>query len=296
MIHLLHNISRFITSGGGHGGGEDPSVAEVVMHHLTDHPIEASASSNFVEKFIGELNSTVLSQKVFGVFDMRITRWVVMMWIAAFLCLIVFIPVARKIRKAKMGSSSRWVNLWEVLVSFVHDEIVEPNFDHHYVKKAMPWFGTVFFFVLFCNLLGLIPGMSTATGNLAVTGGLAIFTFVGMVGVGMVKQGPMWIFTGVVPRGIPIVIFPLMWAIEIMGLLIKPFALTVRLFANMTAGHIVIIIFIYLIMMFKSHWVGIGSVTGALLINMLELLVAFIQAYIFTALSAMFIGASMHAH
>ena len=296
MIHLLHNISSFITSGGGHGGGEEPTVAEIVMHHLTDHPIVATPESNIVEKFISDLNSTVFSQKLFGIFDMRITRWVIMMWIAAFLCLIVFLPIARKIKKAKMGSSSKWVNLWEVLISFVHDEIVEPNFDHHHVKQAMPWFGTIFFFILFCNLLGLIPGMSTATGNLAVTGGLAVFTFLAMILVGMIKQGPLWIVTGVVPHGIPMAIFPLMWLIEIMGLLIKPFALTVRLFANMTAGHIVIIIFIYLIMMFKSYLVGVGSVTGALLINMLELLVAFIQAYIFTALSAMFIGSSMHAH
>ncbi len=89
---------------------------------------------------------------------------------------------------------------------------------------------------------------------------------------------------------------PLMYPIEIIGLLIKPFALTVRLFANMTAGHVVIIIFIYLVMMFQSYWVGIGSVAGSLMIYLLELLVAFIQAYIFAVLSAMFIGTSMHAH
>ncbi len=292
MLHILRTVTSVITS--SHGGEE--SVSEVVMHHLTDHPIVASESSNVIVKYIHQLNTTVFSEKLFGIFDMRITRWVLMMWIAAFLCMIVFIPIARKIKKAKMGSSSKWVNLWEAIIGFVHDEIVEPNFEHHYAKKAMPWFCTVFFFILFCNLMGLIPGMSTATGNLAVTAGLAVFTLLGMIIVGTVKQGPLWIVTGVVPHGIPIVIFPLLWVIEILGLLIKPFALTVRLFANMTAGHIVIIIFIYLVMMFKSYLVGIGSVTGALLINMLELLVAFIQAYIFTALSAMFIGSSMHAH
>lgn len=292
MIRFFEIVTSFI----GAGHGEEESVSEVVMHHLTDHPIVASEGSNVIVKFIHHLNTTVFSEKLFGIFDMRITRWVLMMWIAAFLCMIVFIPVAMKMKRAKMGSSSKWVNLWEAIISFVHDEIVEPNFEHHYAKKAMPWFCTVFFFILFCNLLGLVPGMSTATGNLAVTAGLAVFTLIGMIGVGIIKQGPLWIVTGVVPRGIPIVIFPLLWLIEILGLLIKPFALTVRLFANMTAGHIVIIIFIYLVMMFKSYWVGIGSVAGALLINLLELLVAFIQAYIFTALSAMFIGASMHAH
>ncbi|HPB82309.1 MAG TPA: F0F1 ATP synthase subunit A [Spirochaetota bacterium] len=294
MIHLLHNIGAFITSHGG--SGQEESVSDIVMHHLTDSVITAGPESNVIIKFISDLNNTVLSQKLFGIFDMRITRWILMMWIALLLCLLVFIPVARKIKKAKLGSSSRWVQLWEVLIGFVHDEIVEPNFDHHYVKKAMPYFGTLFFFILFCNLLGMVPGMSTATGNLAVTAGLASLTLLGMIVVGSVKQGPLWIITGVVPHGIPVFLFPLMWVIEVMGLLIKPFALTVRLFANMTAGHIVIIIFIYLVMMFKSYWVGIGSVTGALMISMLELLVAFIQAYIFAALTAMFVGQSMHAH
>ena len=284
MIHLLHSINSFITS----GGGEDESMFDIVMHHLTDHTITTG--------FIGKINEQYLSNKLFGIFDMRITRWVVMLWVAAVVCLIEFVPIARKIKNAKYGSSSKWVNLWEVLISFVHDEIVEPNFDHHYVKKAMPYFLSVFFFVLFCNLVGLIPGMSTATGNLAVTAGLAILTLLGMIGVGMIKQGPFSYWAGLVPHGVPAFVIPLMFPIEIIGLFIKPFALTVRLFANMTAGHVVIIIFLYLVMMFQSYWVGVGSVAGSLMIYLLELLVAFIQAYIFATLSAMFIGSSMHAH
>lgn len=284
MIHLLHSINSFITS----GGGEDESMFDIVMHHLTDHTITTG--------FIGKINEQYLSNKLFGIFDMRITRWVLMLWVAAVLCLIIFVPIARKIKNARYGSSSKWVNLWEVLISFVHDEIVEPNFDHHYVKKAMPYFLSVFFFVLFCNLVGLIPGMSTATGNLAVTAGLAILTLLGMIGVGMVKQGPFSYWAGLVPHGVPAFVIPLMFPIEIIGLFIKPFALTVRLFANMTAGHVVIIIFLYLVMMFQSYWVGLGSVAGSLMIYLLELLVAFIQAYIFATLSAMFIGSSMHAH
>ncbi len=286
MIHLLHYVNSYITSGAG--SGEEESMYDIVMHHLTDHTL--------ITGRIGEINEKFFSTKLFGIFDMRITRWVIMMWIAAALCLLVFLPIALKIKKAKNGSSSRWVNFWEVLISFVHDEVVEPNFDHHYVKKAMPYFLSIFFFVLFCNLLGLIPGMSTATGNLAVTGGLAVLTLLGMLGVGMVKQGVFRYWAGLVPHGVPAFVLPLMFPIEIIGLFIKPFALTVRLFANMTAGHVVIIIFIYLVMMFQSYWVGIGSVTGSLMIYLLELLVAFIQAYIFAALSAMFIGSSMHAH
>ena len=230
---------------------------------------------------------------------MRITSLVVMMWIASAICMAVFIPVSIALKRGSREggvSESRWVHLWEVLVSFVHDDIVEPNFDHHYIKKAMPFFCTLFFFVLFCNLMGLVPFLHTATGNLAVTAGLALITLSGMLGIGIVRQGPIGYFKGLVPQGVPAFVIPLLFPIELVGLLIKPFALTVRLFANMTGGHVVVIIFLYLVMMFQSYWVGIGSVTGALMIYFLELLVAFIQAYIFASLSAMFIGSSMHAH
>ena len=286
MIHLLQGFQAFISSGGGHG--EEESMYDIVLHHLTDHVIHGGV--------IGKINESYLSEKLFGIFDMRITVMVLMMWVVSLLCIIIFVPIAMKIKKNQYGSKSRWVNLWEVLIGFVHDEIVEPNFDHHYVKKAMPYFLSVFFFVLFANLLGQVPGMSTATGNLAVTAGLSILTLLGMLGIGMIKQGPIGYWAGLVPKGVPGFVLPLMFPIELIGLLIKPFALTIRLFANMTAGHVVIIIFIYLVMMFQNYWIGIGSVAGSLMILLLELLVSFIQAYIFAVLSAMFIGASMHAH
>lgn len=286
MIHLLQMFHTYVGSGGG--SGEKESMFDIVMHHLTDHAITSG--------FVGKINEQFFGSKLFGIFDMRITRWVLMMWIAALLCMIVFIPIGIRLRGNKMGTRSKWINMWEVLISFVHDEVVEPNFEHHYIKKAMPYFLSLFFFILFCNILGLIPGMSTATGNLGVTAGLAILTLLLMLGVGMVKQGIFGYWAGLVPKGVPAFVIPLMFPIELIGLMIKPFALTVRLFANMTAGHVVIIIFIYLVMMFQSYLVGIGSVTGSLMIYMLELLVAFIQAYIFAVLSAMFIGSSMHSH
>ena len=282
-------FNSWISSGGGHGGGEEElSIYDIVMHHVTDHVINTG--------FFGKINEQYLGEKIFGIFDMRITKWVLMLWLVFFLCCIVFIPLGMVIKRNVNGSESKWVNLWESIIGFVHDEVVEPNFDPEHVKKVMPYFCSVFFFVLFCNYLGLIPGMSTATGNLAVTGGLALFTLCGILIVGIVKHGPIFIITGIVPGGVPMGLFPLLWVIELMGLLIKPFALTIRLFANMTAGHIVIIIFLYLVMMFQSYWVGIGSVAGSLIIYLLELLVALIQAYIFTVLSAMFIADSMHGH
>jgi len=286
MIRLVEFFNTLVTSGGGHE--EKESIFNVVMHHMTDHVINTG--------FIGKINEQYFSEKLFGIFDMRITKWVLMLWTAFFLVCLVFIPLAQAIKRSPMGSESKWVNMWEAIIGFVHDEIVEPNFEHEHVKKAMPYFCSVFFFVLFCNYIGLIPGMSTATGNLAVTGGLAMFTLIGILLIGIIMHGPLFLITGLVPGGVPVFLFPLLWVIEVMGLLIKPFALTVRLFANMTAGHIVIIIFIYLVMMFQSAWVGIGSVAGSLIIYLLELLVALIQAYIFTTLSAMFIGSSVHGH
>ncbi len=325
MVRLVQFINNFVASSGKESG---ESVYDVVIGHVTDQAFVYHLHPHGVWDWIGnfafKLNSLlgfqvpdsvpsvvtmhghsieVIQAKaakffpgVMGGFDLRITKWVLMLWLALFVCAVVFIPTARKIRKSPMGSASRWVNLWESMIGFVHDDIVEPNFDKKYVKKAMPYFCSLFFFLLFANYLGLVPGLATSTGNLAVTLGMALFTLAGMVLVGLVKQGPLWIFSGIVPSGVPAVMYILLWPIEFMGLLIKPFALTVRLFANMTAGHIVIIVFIYLIMLFQSYTVGVGSVTLSLMIYLLELLVAFIQAYIFASLSAMFIGASMHAH
>ncbi len=294
-----------LAPGGGHH--EVAGVGELVQGHLTDHPIErvqVGPNDIFLVKQlkalnngIAHVNETYLNKKLFDIFDMRITKWVMMMWLCMLFCLFIFIPLGRRIKKDSRGSDSKWVNLWEFLIGWVHDEIVEPNFEGKYIKKAMPYFATLFFFILFCNLLGLFPGMSTATGNLAVTGGLALLTLIGMIGVGFIKQGPLWIYKGTVPHGVPFILgLVLLWPIELIGLLIKPFALTVRLFANMTAGHVVILIFIFLVMMFETYFVGIGSIIGSLMIFLLELLVAFIQAYIFATLSAMFIGSSIHAH
>ncbi len=308
LAYFLFLTFMLTPTGGHHDGG----MYEIVVGHLTDHPIQPvimNPSDNPVVQTVKTINNFIainLNERILknvrinipGMTptDLRITRWVLMMWVSLILCILIFIPLGFMIRKDRFGSKSRWVNLWEALIGFVHDEIVEPNFDHKYIKKAMPYFSSVFFFILFCNLMGLLPGASTATGNLAVTGGLALFTLLGMFVIGFTKQGPLWIVTGIVPHGIPVFLFPMLWLIELIGLLIKPFALTVRLFANMTAGHIVIIIFLYLIMMFESYFVGIASVAGSLMIYLLELLVAFIQAYIFATLSAMFIGSSMHAH
>lgn len=287
MLRFFQFINSCTTSSASAGHGEDESISGIVIHHLGDNML------NFYP--IRMLNEKLFNEKLFGIFDMKITFMVLMMWVVSLIIILIFIPVAMSLKRQGV-SSSKWVNLWEALISFVHDDIVSPNFDHHYVNKAMPYFCSLFFFILFSNLTGLIPGLKTSTGNLAVTAGLAICTLLGILGVGIIKQGPIGYFKGLVPHGVPVFLMPIMLPIEIVSLFIKPFSLTIRLFANMTGGHVVVIIFLYLVVMFQSVWVGFGSVVGALMIYFLELLVAFIQAYIFTSLSAMFISSSMHAH
>ncbi|MFA5518280.1 MAG: F0F1 ATP synthase subunit A [Spirochaetota bacterium] len=323
MVRFVHFVNSFISSAGAEACPKE-SVYDIVVGHVSDQEmlyqvepgglvdifynlifklntflgLQIPHSQPVVECFHGHPVEVIKSDPVMflGVFDLRITKIVLMMWLTVFLCAVVFVPLAKKIKNSPLGSRSRWVNLWEAMISFVHDEIVEPNFGHGFTKKAMPYFLTLFFFVIFMNYLGQIPGMATATGNLGVTAGLSISTMFCMFVVGTLRQGPQWIFSGIVPGGIPFVMYFLLWPIEFVGLAIKPFALTIRLFANMTAGHVVIVIFLYLVMMFQSYSVGIGSVTLSLVIYMVELLVCFIQAYIFTVLSAMFIGSAVHAH
>lgn len=323
MVRFVHFINSFVSSTDAQAC-PDESMFDIVLSHVTDmqiyYHVEPHGIVNMFYNLVFKLNTYLGFQTphskaavvcshghpaellksdpnlIFGIFDLRITKIVLMMWVAAFLCIVIFVPLAKKIKSSPLGSRSRWVNFWEALIGFVHDEIVEPNFGHGYTKKAMPYFLTVFFFVAFMNYLGLIPGSATATGNLGVTAGLSICTMLSMFALGTMKQGPQWIFVGVVPGGVPFLMYFLLWPIEILGLMIKPFALTIRLFANMTAGHIVIVIFLYLVMMFQSYAVGVGSVSLSLIIYMLELLVCFIQAYIFTTLSAMFIGSALHAH
>ena len=285
MYTFLRAATSFMQSSGEEAGKVNPG--EVVNHHLTDHVLTAWP--------FGQINETILNVKLLGIFDMRITRWVLIMWVVVALCLLVFIPLSVRIRRAVNGSNSRWVNLWEVLIEYVYHQIVEPNFGH-FSRKVVPYFLSIFFFILFSNLLGLIPGLSTATGNLAVTGALAILTMIGMFAVGFIKHGPLWIFTGIVPHGIPLPVIPLMWAIELLGLFMKPFVLMVRLFANMLSGHIVIIVFLLLIVMFKNYLIAFGSVPGVVFVYALELMVSVVQAYIFTMLSALFISSCMERH
>lgn len=269
-------------------GGEDPgSIVTEALHHLQD--------SNSLEFFGYHIDLPHLN--LMG-YDISITKHVVMMWVSALLLIAIFSLLARKRVLAPKGT---FVNFFETFVVFLRDEMVYKIMGEETGRRWLPFFLTQFFFILFCNLLGLIPFGATSTGNLAVTASLALITLVLIQVGGMIEQGFFTYWKHLVPSGIPLWLYPIMVPIELMGQLTKPFALTIRLFANMTAGHIVMLSLFSLIFIFKGYGTSVAYIVSgpivffALFINLLEILVALIQAYIFTFLSTIFIGAALHA-
>lgn len=155
-------------------------------------------------------------------------------------------------------------------------------------------FLTLFFFMLALNLIGLIPGFPAATGNINFTASMALLIFVIFNVAGITHNGPVHYFTNLVPKGLPIAVLPLIAVIEFLGLFTKTFALAIRLFANMTAGHVLIMSLLGLIIVFKTIFASIAFVPFTLFIYMIEVLVAFLQAYVFTLLASLFIGSAIH--
>ena len=229
--------------------------------------------------------------------DISPTKHVVMLLIAATLCLITLLLAARahKRQHAKHGQSRGFANGIESLVLYIRQEVILPNVGHHGEGYA-PFLLTLFFFILFANLLGLIPYGSTATGNVAVTGTLAILTFITVELAGMRALGPAGYMKTIVywPSDQPVIMKSLltiiMTPIEFVGKLTKPFALAIRLFANMTAGHIVVLALIGLIFTFGSYALAPLPLVMAIAIMILEVFIAFLQAYVFVLLSSVFIG------
>lgn len=228
--------------------------------------------------------------QLFGL-DISITRHVFFMWIVAIILLVVGIYVARAYKKSLIPHGI--TNLFEVLVVFVRDEIAKPTIEKGY-EKFLPFLLTAFFFILTSNFLGLVPYTATVTNNIAVTGILAIFSFFAIQIGGIINNGFIGYFKNLIPHGVPIFLAPIMFIVEFVGLFTKPFALAIRLFANMTAGHIVIYALISLIFVMQTILISPVSVGMALFIYLLEVLIALLQAYIFTMLSSLFIGMAVH--
>jgi len=206
---------------------------------------------------------------------------------AAFLCLL-FCVLYDKKKRVPTGLT----NCLEILVIFIRDEIAIANLGKADGRKLTPLFCTFFFFILGLNLMGLIPLFSTATANVNVTGGLALITLGVMIFGSILKNGLGGFVKAFIPSGVPVPVLIILVPIEFMGLFIKAFALMIRLFANMLAGHIVILSLLGLVVL--MGYAALPAILLAVFINLLEILVAFLQAYIFTLLSAMFIGQVRH--
>jgi F-type H+-transporting ATPase subunit a len=193
------------------------------------------------------------------------------------------------------------------MLLFIRDEVARPAIGKHDADKFLPYLWTMFFFILTCNLLGMVPWAGSPTGALATTGALAICTFATVVGGGMMKLGPVGFWKAQVPHmdlpaPLAILLLPMIFAIEVLGLFIKHFVLAMRLLANMMAGHLVLAVLVTFVLAIAQFGIaatlGVGfvSVLGATALSLLELFVAFLQAYIFTFLSALFIGMAVHPH
>ena len=228
--------------------------------------------------------------------DISPTRHVVMLWVAALLCLVFTLLALRAHnRHTREGKAPGGLGAgFEAMVLYLRNEVVLPNVGPH-GNGFVPYLLTLFFFILFVNLLGLMPYGATATGNISVTATLAIVTFFVIEIAGMRALGKGYINTIVfwphdMSLGMKLFISPILTPIEIIGKLTKPFALAIRLFANMISGHVVLLALISLIFTFSTWLLVPLPVAMALGISMLELFVAFLQAFIFMLLSSVFIG------
>ncbi len=280
--------------------GQEPDIGAMIFRHTADsHVVELPFG-------LGEWQLPT-NWRLFGL-DVSPTKHVVFMLVAALLVFVTMKYAGWQVeRRHRLGRAPKgFGGAIEAMVLFIRNDVAIANIGHNGATFA-PLILTLFFFILYCNLLGLLPWGATATGNLAVTGGLALCAFVVIEGSGLVALGPRGYLKTIVmvPPGMhgagAVAMAAIMTPIEIIGKLVKPFALCLRLFANMTAGHFVILSLVGLIFLFGS-WspgglgISVAVVAFSLFMMCLELFVAFLQAYIFALLTSVFIGMMQHEH
>lgn len=301
--------------------GEDFNPGEIIMHHITDDYVwhfvdghygtlylpvivyssekglDIFSSSNFYDEDhnIVPYNGYVLEHKHISiagsdasVYDFSITKNVLMLFIVAGVVLLIFTSVARGFKRNAGKAPSGVQSFFEPIILYIRDEIVKPNIGEKY-EKFTPYMLTLFFFIWFGNLFGLIPGAANLTGNIAVTLVLALGTLI-LTSVNGTRSYWGHIFN---TPGIPLPLKFIIVPVEIIGIFTKPISLTIRLFVAISAGHIVLLSLILLTFIFQSWLVGIGSSLLVLFITFIELLVATIQAYIFTMFSSLYIGMAL---
>lgn len=292
----------------GGGAKSSPNLQGMLMHHLADgNELDLKVLGH---GFVIDFDRYRLPPIHLGGFtlDLSPTKHVFFVVLAAFLLLVVMISLARvfRARAAAREAPRGFANAMEALILFFRDEVVRRNIGQG-ADKYTPYILSLFFFVLTMDLLGLVPFGAAATGNLSVTGALALVSFVVVEISGMLVLG----FSGYMktifyaPPGMPkwgqAIMLVILTPVELLGKLTKPFALMIRLFANMTAGHTLVLSLLGMIFVFSHLALGKWAIAGASLgmvwgFMILEVFVAFLQAYIFAMLTAVFIGLIRHAH
>lgn len=255
-------------------------------------------------------------------FGFQISKYMLLQLVAVVFLFLVFRGLAKRAAGGQVVTG-RWWNFWETIVLYMRDEVVRPTIgeghhaeDHghahhqeqrvgHPADKYLPFVLSCFFYVLICNLLGMLPWLGSATGELNVTIALAFTTFCAVVFFGSKEQGPIQFWLSLAPPmelpfALKLVLVPMIWVIEMAGFLIKHAVLAIRLFANIMAGHTVIAVFLGFIAMTADSgmWAIVmpSSIIAQILVGLLELFVAFLQAYVFAFLATLFIGAAVNPH
>src|SRR5262245_59962178 len=305
---------QIVESPGAQEAAEKFNPGQVIIEHVSnsslDHPL-------------------IHLPKVFGI-DLSVTKHVLMIWIVAAIVFFLVTMTVRRYLRQDRHAPTGLMNVLEFLVLYLRDNVVEPNVGKKRVNTYAPLLLTFFLFILTANLIGIIPifdvlslinhtvihapeesffarlfhGGVTATGNFNVTAGLATVTFLSIIVAGSRTHGFVQHWKNLVPHGVPVWLLPLMIPLEIIGMLVRPFALTARLAGNMTGGHIAILSILSLVFVFFELFGQVAALGVGLVLSLpvgvgllaLELVVILVQAYVFTLLSAVFIGMAIHAH
>ena len=270
-----------------------------VILYSADRGLEVFSSANFHEHHEYKLYKLVHGDseeikpldKNRVIYDFSITKNVASMMLSAIILILIFVSIGSAYKRSKGKAPKGLQSAMEVIILFIRDEVVKPNVGPKY-EKYLPYLLTLFFFILVNNILGLLPGSANVTGNIAVTMTLAVITFI-IVHINANKNYYSHLIS---PPGVPKPILIVMIPVEIVGVFMKPFSLMVRLFANITAGHIILLSLFGLIFIFKSFMIAPVISAFALFLNFIEIMVAFIQAFIFTLLSSMYIGSAIEEH
>ena len=308
-------------------------VQEAIQHaeHAPDAGETFNAGKTIVEHVSNNLEHPILHLPTIGGIDFSVTKHVFMLWLVAAVLFITVTWLVRRYLAQERRIPSGSMNALEAVVEFVRDTIVQPNVGKKWVNTWTPLILTLFLFILMANAIGLIPifdvlgvldhfvfhsaegsllqrlihGGTTATGNYNVTAALATVTFAAIIIAGTKAHGFIKHWSNIVPHGLAWPIYILLIPIEVLGMFVRPFALTMRLAANMTGGHIAILTLLSFVFIFTDLFhravagLGVGfavSVPLAAAISGLEIIVVLVQAYVFTLLSAVFIGMAIHVH